>query len=215
MAYKGFYRAPRVVTPDAVQAPQVAALQAVMGSMSARDAEFAGSLVTNFYRFGRLSDKQFAWVDTLTQRVTNPAPAAPAAVQVNVQQIQAMFDRAGRTLKRIKVKLQSVEGQPVAFGRAGPASKYAGQILVTDGGPFGANKYFGRIDINGDFHATRQAGADVLALVQEFAAEPEATAGKYGRLTGACSFCNHGLKDSRSTELGYGPVCAKRFGLVH
>lgn len=215
MAYKGFYRAPRVVTPDAVQAPQVAALQAVMGSMSARDAEFAGSLVTNFYRFGRLSDKQFAWVDTLTQRVTNPAPAAPAAVQVNVQQIQAMFDRAGKTLKRIKVKLQSVEGQPVAFGRAGPASKYAGQILVTDGGPFGANKYFGRIDANGDFHATRQAGADVVALVQEFAAEPEATAGKYGRLTGACSFCNHSLKDSRSTELGYGPVCAQRFGLVH
>ena len=215
MAYKGFYRAPRVVTPDAVQAPQVAALQAVMGSMAARDAEFAGSLVTNFYRFGRLSDKQFAWVDTLTQRATNPAPAAPAAVQVNVQQIQAMFDRAGKTLKRIKVKLQSVEGQPVAFGRAGPASKYAGQILVTDGGPFGANKYFGRIDANGDFHATRQAGADVLALVQEFAAEPEATAGKYGRLTGACSFCNHSLKDSRSTELGYGPVCAQRFGLVH
>ena len=215
MAYKGFYRASRVVTPDAVQAPQVAALQAVMGSMSARDAEFAGSLVTNFYRFGRLSDKQFAWVDTLTQRVTNPAPAAPAAVQVNVHRIQDMFDRAAQTLKRIKVKLQSVEGQPVAFGRAGPASKYAGQILITDGGPFGANKYFGRIDQNGDFHATRQAGTDVVALVQEFAAEPEATAGKYGRLTGACSFCNHGLKDSRSTELGYGPVCAKRFGLVH
>lgn len=215
MAYKGFYRAARVVSPDAAQEPQVQALRDAMSAMSARDAEFAGSLVSNFYRFGRLSDKQLAWVDTLTQRVTNPAPAPAPAVQVNVQRIQDMFDRAGKTLKRIKVKLQSVEGQPVAFGRAGPASKYAGQILVTDGGPFGANKYFGRIDVNGDFHATRQANADVVALVQEFAAEPEATAGKYGRLTGACSFCNHSLKDARSTQLGYGPVCAQRFGLVH
>lgn len=215
MAHKGFYRAPRVVSPDTVQEPQVQALQNVMGAMTARDAEFAGSLVSNFYRFGRLSDKQLAWVDTLTRRVTDPVSATTAAVKVNVQRVRDMFDRAAQTLKRIKIKLQSVEGQPVAFHRAGPASKYAGQILVTDGGPFGANQYFGRIDINGDFHATRQAGADVLALVEQFAAEPEATAGKYGRLTGACCFCNHSLKDSGSTELGYGPVCAKRFGLVH
>ena len=201
--------------PDPLQLAQVQGLQAVMAKMSARDAEFAGSLVSNFYRWGRLSEKQLVWVDTLTQRGVNPAPAPAPILKVNVQRIQAMFDRAGQTLKRVRVKLQSTESQPVVFARAGSASKYAGQILITDGGPFGANRYFGRIDTNGDFHATRQAGADVVALVQEFAAEPEATAGRYGRLTGSCSFCNHSLKDSRSTALGYGPVCAQRFGLVH
>ena len=211
MAYTKF--APRFVTLDAAQKPQLEALEAAIGQLSVRDRDFAGDLITNFRRWGRLSEKQLVWVGTLTARAAAPAPAPVAAV--NVANIQAMFDRAGRTLKRIKVKLQTAEGQPVAFARAGVHSKYAGQIMITDGGSFGDNKYFGRIDHDGNYHATNRAGADVLALVQEFADEPETTAGRYGRLTGSCCFCNHSLKDSRSTELGYGPVCAQRFGLVH
>jgi hypothetical protein len=46
-----------------------------------------------------------------------------------------------------------------------------------------------------------------------FAQNPEQVAAQYGRMTGCCSFCDRKLKDSRSVEMGYGPVCAGKFGL--
>lgn len=206
------YRTRKPVQLDADQQVRVDALQSVMDKLGRNDASFAQSLVQNFRMWGKLSDKQLIWVDTLTQRAT--APAAAPAQQVNVQKIQDLFATAAQKLRRIKVSLQAASGQQVVFTKAGPTSKYAGQILITDGGPFGSNKFFGRIDVNGDFYATRNAVQDVQSLVTEFADDPAEVAGKYGKLTGSCSFCNHKLDDGRSLQVGYGPVCAKRFNLV-
>ena len=207
-----YYRSRKPVQVNTEHQARVDALIAVLDKLSRSDAGFAQSLAGNLRTWGRLSDKQLQWVDTLTQRATAPAPLPTQ--QVNVQKIQDLFALAAQKLRRVKVALQAASGQKVVFTKAGPMSKYAGQILVTDGGPFGANKFFGRIDANGDFFAARTADKDVQALVTEFADSPAETAGKYGRLTGGCSFCNHKLDDNRSLEVGYGPVCAKRFGLV-
>lgn len=205
--------AARPVQINAAQLPNIEALEKAIAQLSNRDRDFAGDLLTNFRRWGSLSDKQMHWVDTLTQRATAPKAAPVAAVTVDVQRIQELFDRAAQKLRRVKVGLQDAEGNPVVFARAGQQSKYAGQVLLTDGKPFGQNKFYGRIDVDGKFYPTRYAGPTVVALVTEFAADPEAVAGRYGRLTGACCFCAHGLKDDRSLEVGYGPICADRFGL--
>lgn len=207
-----YYRSRKPVQVNAEHQARVDALIAVVDKLSRSDAGFAQSLAGNLRTWGRLSDKQLQWVDTLTQRASAQAPLPTQ--QVNVQKIQDLFALAAQKLRRVKVALQAASGQRVVFTKAGPMSKYAGQILITDGGPFGANKFFGRIDANGDFYATRTADQDVQALVTEFADSPAETAGKYGRLTGGCSFCNHKLDDDRSLQVGYGPVCAKRFGLV-
>jgi hypothetical protein len=207
-----YYRNRKPVEINAEHQARVDALIAVVDKLGRNDAGFAQSLAGNLRTWGRLSDKQLQWVDTLTQRASAPAPAPTQ--QVNVQKIQDLFALAAQKLRRVKVALQAASGQRVVFTKAGPTSKYAGQILITDGGPFGANKFFGRIDANGDFYATRTADQDVQGLVTEFADSPAETAGKYGRLTGGCSFCNHKLDDNRSLQVGYGPVCAKRFGLV-
>lgn len=204
----------RPVQFNAVQQPQVDAMAAVIDQMSPRTREFAGNLLWNFRTYGRLSEKQMHWVVTLTQGVTAPKPAQQPVEQISVQAIQDLFDRAGKNLRRVKVKLQTAAGQLVVFTRASAMSKYAGQIMITDGGPFGQNIYFGRIDVNGDFFPTGRATEEVQSLVREFAADPAAVAARYGKLTGGCSFCNHGLKDERSTQVGYGPVCAKNFGLA-
>lgn len=196
---------------DATQRPMIEGLSNVLNSLTGRDQEFASSLIQNFYRFGRLSEKQLPWVTTLTERVTKPAPVV-AAETVSVAAINALFDKAAIKLKRVKVKL-ATENSPVVFARAGAMSKYSGQIMITDGGPFGDNVYFGRIDTNGEFFPTRNADDSVKGLIREFADNPSDTAGKYGRLTGGCSFCNKPLKDERSTSVGYGPVCAENFGL--
>ena len=208
------YKTRNPVVVDAVQKVAVDALAAVVDQLGQSDRNFAGSLIASFSRFGKLSDKQLPWVDTLTQRATAPKPAPVAYVTVDFKAIQDLFDVASQTMKRIKVRLQATDGQAVVFNRAGPMSKYAGQIMITDGQPFGQNKFFGRVDVTGEFFATRSATQAVCELVKEFSEDPAQTAGRYGRLTGGCSFCSHGLKDERSTQVGYGPVCAKRFGLT-
>jgi hypothetical protein len=195
-------------------ADKVTQLTQALPVLAARDQGFAGSLISNFNRYGRLSEKQVAWVETLVARAMNPQVPQVATETLNFQAIQELFNRAGQRLKRVKIKLQAPEGTPVVFNRAGPASKYAGQVMVTDGLPFGQNRFFGRIDVNGDFYPTGKATDAVKGIVREFAEDPAGTAGRYGRLTGGCSFCNHPLKDERSTAVGYGPVCAKNFGLV-
>lgn len=204
-------RKPQAVNP--AQKVAVDALVAVVGQLSRKDAEFAGSLIQGFNRYGRLSDKQMPWVQTLTQRASQPRPEPVALVTVDFKPIQDLFDLASKSLKRIKIKLQTATGQAVVIHRAGAMSKYVGQVLITDGAPFGQNKFFGRVDTTGEFFATGAATQEVCQLVKEFSENPAETAGRYGRLTGGCSFCNHGLKDQRSTQVGYGPVCAKRFGL--
>lgn len=202
----------KTVQLNSAQQTQVEALKSVLGKLGNSDVNFASSLIQNFYRYGNLSTKQLSWVDTLHQRATQPAPVSQ--VQVNFQKIQDLFDLAAKKLRRVKVKLQTAQGQHLVFSRAGANSKYAGQIIITDGGPFGNNKFFGRVDVTGEFFATRSATQEVCNLVKEFADDPATTAGRYGRLTGGCSFCNHGLKDDRSVKVGYGPVCAQNFGLA-
>jgi hypothetical protein len=133
---------------------------------------------------------------------------------LNARGTFALFEQAiAHALKYPKIRLQTADGRPVVLSRAGSKSKYPGQIMVTDGGPFGANLYFGRIDSEGIFHATNSASAPVFALLERLSVNPVETASEYGRLTGNCCFCQLPLKDARSTSVGYGPVCAEHFGL--
>ena len=103
--------------------------------------------------------------------------------------------------------------QAVVLNRAGDRSKYTGQIMVTDGRPFGVNKYFGRIDHSGVFHATDSATAAISELLRRLGENPAEVASEYGRLTGNCCFCSRRLDDARSTAVGYGKICASKYGL--
>lgn len=200
-------------SPATTQKAAVEGLAARVDQLSRKDREFACSLIQSFNRYGRLTDRQMPWVQTLIQRASEPRPEPVVYTTRDFKPIQDLFDLASKSLKRIKIKLQTASGQSVVIHRAGAMSKYQHQILITDGAPFGQNKFFGRVDTTGEFFATGAATQEVCQLVKEFSENPAESAGRYGRLTGGCSFCLHGLKDQRSTQVGYGPVCAKRFGL--
>lgn len=105
----------------------------------------------------------------------------------------------------------------VQLAVAGERSKYAGDLQVTDGRPYGSNTYFGRVDKGGNWTQSRslteQDIAAVRQLLREFSENPAATAKRHGALTGRCCFCNTKLTDERSTAAGFGPVCAKNYGL--
>ena len=201
----------KVVVKDQVQFPVLMKLSSLKEKISSRDIEFARSLVTNFNKYGRLSDRQMYFVEQIIDRAEAPAPTPVATIAVAA--IQQMFANAAQKLKRVKVVLQDSTGQKVVFKKAGPSSKYAGQIMISDGGAFGSALFFGRIQEDGSLITTQKTTQTVVDLIKEFAANPEDTAGKYGRLTGGCCFCSKGLQDQRSLTVGYGPVCAKHFGL--
>jgi hypothetical protein len=84
--------------------------------------------------------------------------------------------------------------------------------MLTDGGPWGDNKWFGRIE-GSQFHAARAATPEVTGLLTSLSADPTSVIAGYGRLTGACALCGRDLTDQASVDRGVGPVCAKKFGL--
>jgi hypothetical protein len=191
---------------------EIAILKSVFNKLGDRDRDFAGSLIEGFDRYGKVSEKQLYWVNVLIQRANGAKPMASTEL-VSVVEIKNLFAKASKSLKRMKIRLKTTFNQNVVFTIAGERSKYAGQVMITDGGPFGDNKYFGKIDMEGNLLKTNQCDDNVLSLIKEFANDPAETAGKYGRLTGNCCFCMRGLEDERSVSVGYGPVCANHYGL--
>lgn len=127
--------------------------------------------------------------------------------------IFAMFATASaKGLKKPAIRLQNDQGQHLHLSLAGAASKNAGFVYVKNASGFAAT-YYGKISPEGKFMQVSSCPAAVEPLLVAFAADPEGTATKYGKLTGCCSFCARKLTDARSTEMGYGAICAAKFGL--
>ena len=139
---------------------------------------------------------------------------APVTLEGNVQGIFTLFDTAkAKGIRFPKVKLATEDGLSVVLKQAGERSKYMGQIMLTDGMPFGSNRYFGRIDEAGRLIEGRDMTDAVRALIADFAADPAAVGAAYGKRTGTCCFCSRHLETRESVHVGYGPICADKFGL--
>lgn len=115
-----------------------------------------------------------------------------------------------RGLKSPKLRVLAPDGRSelrMSLTRTGSAP---GSISVVINGEF-----VGCIRPNGDTTsgvARDQALQERLLLV---AADPTTAAKEYAVLMGLCSFCNKALTDEGSVAVGYGPICAKHWGLPH
>ena len=160
------------------------------------------------------SAKQNDWIQKLANAQAK-APAAVAQTPVDVAGIVELFERAAKHLKHPKVRLQTAGGAPVVLSRAGNRSKTPGWINVTDGGRYGENRWYGKINPQtGAWELPRSGVAqDVQNVVYELSEDPAGVAARYGKITGNCCFCVKSLTDERSLVEGYGPVCAEKWGL--
>jgi hypothetical protein len=166
----------------------------------------------------RFSDKQRAAVLRLIEQATEIKDRPePETKQVgSMGGLMALFKIAAKHLKNPKIALQLDNGLPVLLKVAGKKSRHVGQIMVSDGGPWGRSRYYGRITEEGEWVLPQAEIAelkDVQTLLESMATDPARTAARYGKITGNCCFCRRPLTDDRSTDVGYGPICAKHYEL--
>lgn len=186
-------------------------LRANLSKLSFSDASFAQSLLDQSER-RMLSEKQWAWVERLAQRATQPARQTTSLG--SVAGLLDLFATAkANGLKNPAIVAQSPVGL-IRLSVAGERARQPGTINVAEKGRFGEATWYGRIKLDGTFEAARDgAPQELVAYLAEFAAAPAATAAKHGHTTGNCCFCDRPLTDERSTSVGYGPVCAKKWSL--
>jgi hypothetical protein len=126
----------------------------------------------------------------------------------------------GGTATMIDGKPRIVGGKPVKLTVAGPQSKNAGSINLTNGIKFGypGAEWYGTVTPSGDFQPSRSVTPELagllLPLLQGLASDPVATVRLYGGMSGQCMFCNATLDDDRSLAVGAGPICASKWGMA-
>lgn len=190
----------------------IANLEKVLDKLPAKDRLFACDMLNSVRKYNSCSEKQLYWIIELAKRAD--APIKQAISVGSFEGVKALFARAQQNLRHPKINL-AIGDQPIELSVAGPKSKAPGTINVTDGGPYGANIWFGRVTEAGSWEASNKSNSDaVVELLTELAADPAGVAGKYGRLSGRCCFCNRKLTDEQSTAAGFGRTCAKNFGLL-
>lgn len=127
---------------------------------SGNRSQFALDIVTKHERFG-LSDKQAAWAHRLA---TQPPRETRDPLALGLTNIAPML----RNLPgKKRPKLQVADGVVVTLNS--DKSKNPGHVTITDGGPYGDNQYFGRIDPDsGTVYAGRDFTDEVLQALVAF-----------------------------------------------
>jgi Family of unknown function (DUF6011) len=166
---------------------------------------------------GQLTEKQSIYALDILIKASQPRQEA-ATPAVDLSRVNAMFTRAAEQLRKpfvVFATYREVEGKTCVdrefkVSQAPEHGKNPGYLYVTARGT-----YVGKLSPEGQFSASREAPAGMQAALEAFAQDPAQAAIAYGQATGSCCFCAKELSDPVSVELGYGPICATRWGLPH
>lgn len=183
------------------------------------DGRESSSFANDLIRQGRsqlLSPKQVAWIHVLlvegeAREATKdqPAPRFPgiagllATAREHGAKCPKLTYPAGTATSTGRIKLST----------SGAQSSNPGRVHVTDGGAFGSNEYYGRLLEDGTLVSRQPIPEAVLALLQAIDAAPQAFSQLAGWLHGTCCYCGADLSTAESRGAGYGPICARKYGL--
>lgn len=204
---------------DLVLQAQLTTLEGLLLQFTQRDREFAASLVEQGKRRG-LSQKQAPWVQKLIDKVKG-VTSAPAREKVDIgdcSRIVELFDKAKEKLKAPAIVLGGQYDGVLRLKPAGPQARVPDSINVISEQAGRDPVWLGRVLRDGHLEISPKVQGeriviDAIPFLRAFAVQPEVGAKQSARFTGRCCFCNTRIKDSRSTEVGYGPDCAANYGL--
>ncbi len=181
----------------------------VNGLVSQSNQNFARSLA--FWNRG-LSERQIFFLLKIIQETLNPAAKQiPNAVTIDTLPIHTLFTNALKHLKYPKINLKTKSGANVRFS----VSKNDPNTVHMNAGGYGT-PYFGKILSPGQidlYPAGRGMRAELTELIKDFAADPAGFSAAQGKLNHSCVYCSKGLTTNESLAVGYGPECAKHYGL--
>ena len=128
----------------------------------------------------------------------------------------SFFNEAANSLSTPKVVFGLPFGR-LKFNRSGENAKQPGVVHVSDGKEWGdrSRVYYGSIKTDGSFRPSRDCTPEVKEFLEAFNSDPVGTAASQGQASGNCCFCYKELTVERSRSVGYGPTCAKNFGLPY
>jgi len=135
-----------------------------------------------------------------------PKPTQPVADLTGIRNFIAAAKERG--LKFPKLRVLDVDGRTELTLGLTSIGYNPGSVSVLRAGT-----YIGLIRPDGS--AKGGITPALAAHLVKVAQEPAAAAKAYAVLMCRCSFCNLALTDAGSVEVGYGPVCAKHWGLPH
>lgn len=178
---------------------------------SGRRNDFAESLL-GAARARKLSPSQAAWLHKLATDIVRPETRTLGAAVANldVSSLLVLLDRAAAADKKFpKIQLPA-EGGAIEIARN---TKRPPVVAVVAGGRWPNREVFAEITPDGVVHQRSGWTHAIEQLVRVAAANPELVLALHGVATGQCCYCQRALSTAESRTVGYGPVCAEKFGL--
>lgn len=159
-----------------------------------------------------LSSRQAAWAHKLATELVTPRAEQPAS-QHQLPEVRNLLLTARAAGKRFPKITLDLDGRKLVLSLTGAGSKTPNCVRITDGAAYPETTWFGSIDTEGNFRGSRQCTPELLDLLTRLNADPASVAGQHGLASGWCCFCKAALTADGSLAVGYGPVCAQKFGL--
>ena len=167
-------------------------------------SDFAQSLLSQYGRNGRLSERQYDAAEALLMKVR----ATQERKQSEIRAVDASrIERLLQTAVMAGLKRPAFRAEGLTFTLAKATSVNAGAVYAKRG-----DLYVGKI-MGGKFHPVKDTPSGTGDAIARIAADPRGAAVAYGRMTGNCACCGRELTDPKSVELGIGPICAEKWGL--
>jgi hypothetical protein len=165
-------------------------------------------------RFANHANEQH-WAWFWIAKLVKEHEEAPARADMIAFLQDSFLYAIGMGLKRPMIRLQHGDRRyKVYLSRRGTLCFKSGRVLPGTSDPDGDEEYVGCL-YQGRFLPNRDRR--ILPQEQEvldgLSADPVGFLARNSRDMNRCCYCNLPLEDKRSKEVGYGPVCAVRWGL--
>lgn len=173
---------------------------------------FAVAMGEAVAKYGSLTENQLAAAKRcIASRVKAQAERVErvaSAPTIEINRIEAAFASATASgLKRPRLRLAGFQFSPAKADSKNPGAVYVRGLSFDKSEEI----YLGKI-VAGKFLRVRECSVEREAEILAAAANPEAAAVAYGKLTGSCSCCGRPLENSESVARGIGPICATKYG---
>lgn len=182
-----------------------------------KSLDFVKSLCDQYLKKQSLSPKQEYWLRVHYGRALGleggTEKSSPKKVE-GLAAIHQFFDQCDLKYPKLVLYVPTLGDVKMHLAMKG---KYQNKVVVTSNDKFPHAVWYGAIDATGVL--TMPAKLDYTTaqrlkrILKHFADDPAEVAATSAKMSSKCCFCNSVIEDEKSLGVGYGPVCAKKWGL--